>query len=105
MTVYVDSEVEVLKASVNDKQVDETKSSAALGRKKQWSLRYYAIPPEGIDLTTQIKSNERVKMRAVDLTYGLPEIPGQTFRPRPSDMIPAPVSVNDTTLVSKSFTF
>jgi hypothetical protein len=105
MTVYVDSEVEILRVSVNDKQIDETKASAALGRKKQWSLRYYAIPPEGIDLTAEIKTSEPVKMRAVDLSYGLPEIPGQTFRPRPPEMIPAPVSVNDTTLVSKSFTF
>jgi hypothetical protein len=105
ITIYVDSEVEVIRASVNNRQIDETKSPAALGRKKQWSLRYYALPSEGIDLTTEIRSMEPVKIRAVDLSYGIPEIPGKTLQPRPPHMIPAPVSVNDTTLVSKSFTF
>jgi hypothetical protein len=105
VTVYVDSAVEVVRASVNNKQVDETRTPAALGRNKQWSLRYYAVPAEGIDLITEIRSTEPIKVRAVDLSYGIPEIPGKTLQLRPPYMIPAPVSVNDTTLVSKSYTF
>jgi hypothetical protein len=105
LTVYIDSEVEVVRASVNNKLIDETKSPASLGRKKQWSLRYYAVPAEGIELTTEMRTTGTVTVRAVDLSYGLPEIPGANFQPRPAHMIPALTSVTDTTLVSKSFTF
>ncbi|MCA1568629.1 MAG: M28 family metallopeptidase [Acidobacteria bacterium] len=105
MTVYIDSEVEVVKASVNNRLIDESVASPSLGRKKQWSLRYYAVPPEGIELTTEMRTTAPVRVRAVDLSYGLPEIPGANFQPRPAHMIPALASVTDTTLVSKSFTF
>ena len=38
-----------------------------------------------------------------DLSYGLPELPGQTLRPRPEDAMPVPsYRASDTTIVRRT---
>jgi hypothetical protein len=100
-TIYVDSPVEMIGATVNGQRIDD-KSAA---RMNPWRLRFYGMPAEGIEVSLALKANEPVKLRVVDMSYGLPTIEGVSFKPRPAHMIPSPVSINDTTMVSKSYTF
>ncbi|HKP11756.1 MAG TPA: M20/M25/M40 family metallo-hydrolase [Blastocatellia bacterium] len=105
ITAYVDSKAEIVGATINGKPLEDARSPAAIRRKSSWSLRYYAPPAEGVDLTLSVKATEPLKIRVVDLSYGLPEIPGMTITERPPHIIAAPLSLNDSVLVSKSFTF
>lgn len=104
LTFYVDSKAEILSATINGKAVDAGSVPSSVARKKQWSIRYYALPPEGVVLNLDLKSAEPLKLRAVDQSYGLPELQGEPFKSRPADIIPAPVSITDSTFVSKSLT-
>ena len=105
LSLYVDSKAEVLRATVNGRPVDGNATSAALKRAQQWSLRYYSVPPDGIEVSAEIKTSEPLKLRVVDQSYGLPALQGKSLRARPADIIPAPISITDSSFVSKSFTF
>ncbi|MGH9877267.1 MAG: M20/M25/M40 family metallo-hydrolase, partial [Nitrososphaerales archaeon] len=96
--IAVESNTEVSTFSVNQRRVTHNPQN-------RWELRYHALPEEGIDLSIEVKSSEPVKIRVTDLSYGLPEIPNRSFRPRASDLMPSPLPYSDTTLVSKSSTF
>lgn len=101
--LYVDSKVEILNASLNDEQFDQNNTAMLRRNKGIWNMRYLAIPPEGVLLGVTFKSSEPLKIRVVDQSYGIPQVPGITARP--DYMIPWwPNSLSDTTLVSKSFT-
>ena len=71
----------------------------------QWAFDYSGLPPEGIELGMQVMSTQPIKIRAADQTYGLPEIQGMTFTPRPDSMMPVNFRNSDCTLVTKSFLF
>jgi Peptidase family M28 len=101
---YADSNMEIVSAQVNGKQM-KLKSLISDAQKDGWSMRYYAMPPEGIDLTMVFKALEPVKFRVVDQSYQFPSFMGARFASRPDDIISAPFSVTDSTFVSRSFTF
>lgn len=105
LSLYVDSPAEMLGAMLNGKQIDKGNAPATMNRRKQWSLRYYAVPAEGIELTMEMRLTEPLRLRVVDQSYGLPEIEGQPFGARPDNIIPATMLYNNTTMVSKTFTF
>lgn len=107
VALYIDSpEAGVLESSVNGKPLRNAARPGAAQPQPGWSMLYYAFPTDGIDLTAKVKTTQPVKVRVVDQSHGLPEIPGRDFSSRPADIIPAPARfLNDTTLVSKSFTF
>lgn len=106
VSVYVDSRAEVLKALVDGKRVDEEADTpAAFARRARWSMRYYAFPEEGVELTCETRATEPLKLRVVDQSYELPDIPGQAPRARPEHIIPSTLSLTDSTFVSKSFVF
>ncbi|HKY04204.1 MAG TPA: M20/M25/M40 family metallo-hydrolase [Blastocatellia bacterium] len=98
ITVSADAGTEVLSCVVNGRRI-----AHETGRR--WGLRYYNLPAEGLEIALELKSPEPVKLRATDLSYGLPELPGFSPRPRPDHMMPSPVPYNDSTLISKSFSF
>jgi peptidase M28-like protein len=97
MFVAVDPKVEVLNAWIDGKPV--TKGGPRL------MFQYLAIPQEGIELALETKPAQAVGIRAVDLSYGLPEIPDSAFSPRPAHLMPAIFPYSDSTLVSKMFSF
>jgi Peptidase family M28 len=70
-----------------------------------WVAQYYAVPAEGVDLTLQVQSPAKVQMKAMDISYGLPELPGTSIQARPNDLMPVPYFYSDVTLVTKAFTF
>jgi hypothetical protein len=105
MSIFLDSATEVLGASVNGKRIDNKPASSSSGNRNQWDLRYYAVPREGIEMDLEIRSGAPLTLRVVDQTYGLPVALEKTWKVRPENIIAAPLPYNDSTFVSKSFTF
>jgi hypothetical protein len=104
ISIYIDSKTKVSKALLNGRQLEESNTAAIAESRDHLSMRFFGLPPEGLEFTAQIGSSEPVKIRVVDQSYDLPQIP-QSFRARPNDMIPSSMPFTDSTLVSKSFTF
>ena len=98
--LFIDSKVQVLSGSVNEEQFDQSNTAMLRGNKERFNLRYLAAPPEGVLLGLQFRAAEPLKIRVVDQSYGLTQVPG--FTPRPDSMIPWANSLNDATLVCKS---
>jgi hypothetical protein len=75
------------------------------GQDQQWRIRYFGAGNEGIELAIELSSHDPVKIRAMDVVYGLPEAHGLNYAPRPVNLIASPEPYSDSTLVSKSFSF
>lgn len=100
ISIFIEPDAELLKASINDKPV----LSRAAGEAKQgWYLYYYALPAEGVVLTLETNSAKPLTARVIDLSYGLPVL-SEPLK-RPDHLIPSMYFVSDATLVGKSFTF
>ena len=99
VSVTLDRSTEVTASAVNGKLLQNAMPP------NQWGLRYFSLPPAGIELTLTIRSAGPVKIRVMDQSYGLPELPGTVLKPRPDGFIPAPYAYSDLTLVDKLFTF
>jgi hypothetical protein len=108
ISVTVASATDVIGASVNGKQI-ENSQLAANDERGPWGFFYYAPPAEGIDLDLQVRSSsEPFKLRVTDQTFELPASLTVSFKPRPADRIPTAYPFNpygDATIVSKHFTF
>lgn len=66
-------------------------------------VTFAAPPPEGVELLIETRASVPFRLVVEDLSYGLPEAPGQTFRPRPPDTMPLPsYRTSDTAIVKKS---
>jgi hypothetical protein len=89
---------EVLSSTIEGEQIANQKG-------RRWGLRYYGVPANGLEITLELKSPEPGTLRVTDLSFGLPEIPGFSASPKPNYMMSSPVPFNDSTLVSKSFSF
>jgi hypothetical protein len=108
IAIYVDASADMLEAVVNGKRTHNNDAiPSRTGPENHWGLRYWALPKEGIDLTLRIRSFQPVEIQVVDQSYGLPDIPGTSFRSRPASMMPTPFGfgLSDVTLVRKSYTF
>jgi len=103
ISIYLDSNVEVQSAVANGKPIKG--NVAQSGTSAPWGLRYYALPPEGLELNLAVKSPSSFNMKVVDQTYGLPVVELEPHTQRPDNMIPSSNPFSDTTQVSKSFKF
>lgn len=104
LSLYVDSKAEFLSLTVNGQRLDQSNTAMLRNNKQAWNMRYVAPPPEGVEVALEFKAQEPLKIRVVDQSYSLPEIPNQTIA-RPDNTIPSSNTLSDTTLVSKSFSF
>lgn len=100
VSVYLDPDVEVRGATVNGKPVEDYRAAG-----QPWGLRYYGLPPEGLELNLTVEPTRPFGMRVVDQTYGLPAVEGEPSTQRPADRIASIVPFSDTTQVGKSFKF
>jgi hypothetical protein len=75
------------------------------------SFAYTALPPEGVDLSVNVRAEGPVRFTVIDRTNELPSILGETLPKRPKSVMPAPLEAEAEifagypTLVSKSFVF
>ena len=105
LSVYADASGEIVAASVNGEAFQLENTEGSNRHKAVWAMNYYGFPEEGTELTLSVKTNQPVKLRIDDRTYGLPQIPGKSISVRPDYIIPTPSSFSDVTIVSKSYTF
>jgi|GEM_PF-2254310 Predicted membrane protein len=92
LSVYVDSDTEVLSASVDETPIDELRD--------HWGLQIEGLPQQGVQLQLQLKTSEPLKLRLVDQSYGLPPLNGVSNSQFPT-LVPKP----DVTMLVKSFSF
>jgi hypothetical protein len=74
------------------------------------TYQYWVPPAQGFDLTVEVVSPGDVKVFVRDFEYGLPQVPGLAYNPRPANRMPLareflPKNKTDTVLVAKSFAF
>lgn len=100
IAVYADPNTRILRASVNGKPI-----TLEVTDDPTWAMFYYSPAKTGIELALDVNSQQPLRIRVVDLSYGLPGALTDSLQRRPDYMIPVPVSFSDATLVSKSFTF
>jgi hypothetical protein len=67
-----------------------------------WRMIHCGIPESGIDVTLTAKAGEPIKLRVVEESEGLPEMPDGPMPPRPRGILPAEGS--DVTLVGRTVT-
>ena len=100
ISVYIDSVKNLQGVWVNGRRIElETTNRSS------WSINYYNVPPEGIELTLEFSPEESLKMRVVDQSYSLPDLPESALGTRPAGIIPSAVVYSDATVVSKSFSY
>lgn len=105
ITVPADSNTEVLAAAINGKRIETSSQRPSNLTASSWALQYAAPDAQGIDLILEVKAAQPLKLRVVDQSYGLPEIPEGAIKPRPDYMMPAPLPNSDSTYVSRLYVF
>lgn len=98
VSLYLESKAEVLSTTINGKRLTNESGDA-------WAVRYYALPQDGIELILEARAAEPLKIRAIDLSYGLPPTPGALNGTMPDNVIPSVYPYSNATLVSKTFAF
>jgi hypothetical protein len=74
------------------------------GERNGLRVSFSAPPPEGLELRLVTRAGAPLRLVVEDLSYGLPEIAGESFRARPDDEMPVPAPrTSDTTVVRKTF--
>ena len=105
IAIYVEGSAQIRRASINGQKITVQAPSPLAGAINLWSIYYYAPPQSGLELTLEVKSQSPVKLRIVDQSYGLPTTATASLKPRPENLLPMPYPFNDSTFVTKAFTF
>ena len=105
ISVYFDSVKNLRGLWINGKPIEVEPTAATRQRIGSWSISYYNVLQEGIELTLELNSGESLEMRVVDQSYDLVDLPESALGSRPNGIIPSPVVYNDATIVSKSFKY
>jgi len=76
-------------ATIDGKRVETRESQRDL-----WSLTYYAVPAEGIDITLELDPAQTINLQISDQTWELTadvlDTLGAAYQPRPANMMPMP---------------
>ena len=72
----------------------------ASDRRGELKFIYWQMPPRGIPLTLTIPTGSAIKLAVHDISYGLPTIPGHTYKPRPKDTMSGLAFAGDATMVT-----
>ena len=88
LSLLVHTVVGSLSASVDGMELAGRDTTLLDSSNVRWSFDYYAPPPEGIEVTLDFAAGPRVRLRAVDFTYGLPAGAAGSYPARPAGMLP-----------------
>jgi hypothetical protein len=102
VSIEIESSEEITDLSINGKDIVDRNSRRG---RNGFKLVCYGFDEDGIRLTMESTVSSHLKIRVVDESYGLPQIPDRIIHPRPEYIISATARYSDATLVSKSFTF
>ena len=98
MVISMPGVARVTRAAVNGHEIRAASTSAGI-----WTLQYYGVLAEGIDLVLDLKSTGPVTIHVADVSYDLPEA-AMALKPRPEASSPSPVRFNESTVVAKALT-
>jgi putative ATP-binding cassette transporter len=101
VSAYLAPGTEVLSTGVAGRVLAHDESPRPGQSPRPWRMVYTAPPEGGFELVLEVRPGP-LKLRLVDQTGGLPDLPGMTVKARPPHLVP---SSADATLVSKSFDF
>jgi hypothetical protein len=103
LTIHSDPSVRLIAATIDGKAALDPAASA----ERPWSLRYEGVPAEGVELTLVTPAERPLRFKLVDHSYGLPDVPGFSYTPRPAGLIATPYVgyMPDATLVSATYAF
>jgi hypothetical protein len=94
--VSLNPEAKVRAFVLDGKRYDEN-------HKNHLAIRYVAAPPEGIELVLELEQPLNVVLRVTDQSYGLPEAPGASFKPRPDYLMPTSQLFSGGFVITKTF--
>jgi hypothetical protein len=97
ITVFLATEGPIKSLTIDGKQLSNLNTRVG--------INYFGLPPEGIEMIIETSASKQIKVRALDQSYELPEVPNSSFKPRPANVVPAITPYSDMTLVSRSFKF
>ena len=100
MLVVAEARGEIEAASIAGKRLDMAKFDGE--QRRQLIFEYVGFPAQGAELALDVRGAGPIKVTLLDRSSGLPELPGTTIKPRPTDAMPAP-DMPDPTVVRKSF--
>jgi hypothetical protein len=101
---YADSGTKVRRATLDGKPLFGEGSNAQDAARAPLRVSYVAPPAEGLELIVETDAGAPFKLGVEDLSYGLPDGPGLSMRPRSDDMMPVPsYRTSDTTVVRTVF--
>ena len=69
------------------------------------TMNYWGAPPEGFEVSLSVRSQEPIKVRAIDVTPQLPSLSEANFKSRPEHLSVSQMPYGDSSLVTKSYTF
>jgi hypothetical protein len=82
IAVHADNATHVVTAAtVDGKRVDETPDQTSADAPSAWGFVFHAVPPEGIDVTLEVRGKGPLPLRVVSYRDGLPQVPELTLRP------------------------
>ena len=105
VSLYTEPNSEVVEASVDGRPVPGPEAGNWAAAGLPWGLYYYGLPPSGVELVLRVKSPRPFKLQAVDRAYGLGQLPGVSFTPRPDDTMAVTSTYGDSSFVTKGFAF
>ena len=124
LSVFVESDAQILQVEVNGlvrrlmmdapSPTNQSAQPGLLPRREfrvgpsRWAMSYNSPPPEGFEVSFEIKSPPPIRIRVVDQSFELPVMLMQSYKPEPQAVMPPPYPwdlYGGSTFVSKSFNF
>src|SRR5918992_5028425 len=90
----------VTTATVDGISVEEAPGQRQDTDPSKWGFVFHTVPPEGIDVTLEVRGEGPLQLRAITYRDGLPQVP--KLKPRPDDLTWSGTSSN-LTMVAKSY--
>ena len=101
IALYADTKSHaVTAATVDGVSVEEAPGQRQDTDPSRWGFVFHGGPPEGIDVTLEVRGEGPLQMRVITYRDGLPQVPELT--PRPDDLTWSGTSSN-LTMVTKSY--
>jgi hypothetical protein len=102
IAIYWKGDLDLEALAVNGKPIAKESFEPSKNPARYRSFSYIGPAEGGIELNLEIRSSGPVELSIEDRTYGLPEIPGRSYKTRPDHIIAAPFQYSDCTVVTKS---
>jgi len=101
LALYVDTRSHtVTAATVDGVSVEEAPGQRQDTDPSRWGFVFHGVPPEGIDVTLEVRGERPLQLRVITYRDGLPHVPELT--PRPDDLTWSGTSSN-LTMIAKSY--